>query len=102
MKLLEMKCVHDPEQRMDGQEEYFVRLEDEEEVAVYGRTIGGLAVSYQDYEDWDNYMIYALGEAEAKTDDDVYYYIMEDEPEPKVGEIYTDNDGLEWERIENE
>lgn len=106
MKLYTMKYIKDPE-RMDEcfepdnqEEQYFVKLETKAEDERYYSTIGGFRVSYQDYEDWNDYMIPRLGEADAKTDDDVYGYIVASSPEIACGNTYEDADGLVWERVE--
>lgn len=106
MKLLTMKCVYDPEQAETdfsygnlGQQEYFIKLETKAEDEKYYRTVGGFCVSYQDYEDWNDYMIPRLGEADAKTDDDIYEYIVASSPEIEVGDTYEDADDLVWERV---
>lgn len=99
MKLYTMSCIHDPEHITEGDDYFFVKLETKDEDNKYSDTVGGLAVSYQDYEDWDDYMICQLGEEDATTDDDVYFYIRANEPDVEVGGTYTDADGLVWERI---
>lgn len=107
MRLYTMECVYDPETAenpfspgMIGQEEYFIKLETKAEDEKYYRTVGGFRVSYQDCEDWNDYMIPRLGEAGAKTDDDIYEYIVASSPEIEVGDTYEDVDNLIWKKVE--
>lgn len=106
MKLYTMKCIKDPEVLpeeaggMLGREEYFVKFEGKAEDEKYYSTIGNFRVSYQDCEDWNDYMIPRLGEADARTDDDIYEYIVASSPEIECGDTYEDADGLVWERVE--
>lgn len=100
MKLYQMKCIKDPERmdecfEPDNQEEHwFVKLETKaewrilENVQSYGADLSAL-----------NSMIRTTGD-DVMGDDDIYYYLGVDEPEPAIGEEYKDADGLVWERVE--
>lgn len=105
MKLYIMKCIKDPERmdecfEPDNQEErYFVKLETLDEEEAYYETAGSMMCSSRAMAWWNGYMCHAL--QEDLDEDSIYthHYIRVNEPEPAVGEEYTDADGLVWERV---
>lgn len=110
MKLYTMRCIKDPE-RMDEcfepdnqEEQYFVKLETQEEADCYRwcwveRSSDMLKTQYA-YRDgyWDCYMTECLGTD--MEDEQVYGYMMDNEPSLQIEERYTDSEGSVWERIE--
>ena len=100
MKLLTFKRIEDKSDKYgidpDGESDWFVKLETEKERELYERMN---AVPYkaraavQAYEDWNALLKIQLG----VLDDDVFYYFMEDEKVPEVGEKF-ELDELVFER----
>ena len=102
MKLLTMKCIYDPEQAETGfsygklgEEEYFVKFEDNYEDDIYSDMSN--ECNDNDYADFNRWLKDNLD----VTDYDVYMYFMASEPEPAVGDTYTDANSLIWERTEH-
>lgn len=82
MKLLKLKCD-------DGQLDYMVKFETADEDNIYTRI--------RKDESWGELSAW-LEEQVGITDIQVAYYFMSNDNEPKIGEIFTDDD-YEWERV---
>ena len=97
MKLLEMKCVSDLVRgdvalEPENQEiSHMVKLETAFEVGMYDEMYNG--------NDYDVSLFNVCMEQDiSKLDDDITYYFMLDEQEPKVGETF-ELDDIKWERV---
>lgn len=86
MKLMEFKITESENRKEIGGIRYIVKLSTKNERELYERT-NAIAESCLAadiaYDDWDNRLKAHLD----IIDDNVFYYIMEDEKEPKVGGI---------------
>ena len=86
MKLMEFKITESENKKEIGGIRYIVKLSTKNERELYERTNviaeSCLAADIA-YDDWDNRLKAHLD----IIDDNVFYYIMEDEKEPKVGGI---------------
>lgn len=98
MKLLEFKIINDEQSpEREGSVRYVVKLSTKNERELYERTnviSEPCPAADQAYKDWDNRLKAHLD----VTDELVFYYLMEDEKEPKVGEI-LELDDIKLERI---
>lgn len=97
MKLLEFKIIESDNEKEKGDIRYVVKLSTENERELYERTnviAEPCPAADQAYADWNKRLKAHLD----VTDELVFYYIMEDEKEPKVGETF-ELDNIKLERI---
>lgn len=97
MKLLEFEIIKGDYPEEVGRVEYVVKLSTENERELYERTnviAEPCPAADQAYKDWGNRLSAHLD----VTDDLVFYYIMENEKEPKIGET-LEIDTLKLKRI---
>ena len=92
MKLLEFKRIEDKGGKYgidpDGESDWFVQLTNKKEREIYERTnviTEDCRASRQAYDDLND----ALRTNLNVEDDDVFYYFMEDEKVPKIGETFV-------------
>lgn len=91
MKLMEFVIKESDNPSEIGKVRYIVKLSTQNERELYERTnvIGeDCHAAEQAYNDWDKRLKAHLN----VTDDLIFYYIMEDEKEPKVGEPFVLDD----------
>lgn len=100
MRLMIFKRIEDKEGKYgidpNGETDWFVKLDTEKKRELYERMIvitEDCKAATQAYDDWNDLLKANLG----VEDDDVYYYFMENETPPKVGETY-EIDGLVFRR----
>lgn len=91
MKLLVFERIEDKNNEHgidpDGEWDWFVKLETEKERELYERTnviTEDCKAAAQAYDDWNWQLKKNLG----VEDDDVYYYFMENQAVPKIGEQF--------------
>ena len=92
MKLLEFKRIEDKGGKYgidpDGESDWFVQLTNKKEREIYERTnviTEDCRASRQAYDDLKDALRINLN----VEDDDVFYYFMEDEKIPKIGETFV-------------
>lgn len=104
MQLLRMECVYDPDTVENpfwpgkvNEEARFIKLDNSDERAEYDEVLFSMGKDNYRGGVWDGYMSGKLGGD--ITDEDICYYIMEDEPNLDIGEIYEGMGGVMWRRI---
>ena len=92
MKLLEFKRIEDKGGKYgidpDGEYDWFVKLTNKKERELYERMnviTEDCPALVQAYDDWNGRLKANLN----VEDDDIFYYFMEDEKIPRVGETFT-------------
>ena len=95
MKLLTFKRVDDKGDRYgidpDGESDWFVKLETEKERELYERmnlVPTDTKAAEQAYDDWNAMLKIQLG----VEDDDIFFYFMENQTPPEIGERYEVDD----------
>ena len=91
MKLLEFEITKSENPSEIGKARYVVKLSTLNERELYERTnviAEDCPANSQAHDDWDKRLQSHLD----VTDNLVFYYLMEDEPEPKVGETFKLDD----------